>query len=278
MLELGRTYTATVECLDKDGAWCLIEGERLLLPQREVPEDLEPGDSLTGFAFQYQDDCTLLTLRPVQAEAGQFAALKVQQVTRHGAFLAWGPPKDILAPFSEQPERMKMGETHLVKICLDEEGRLFATARIDLCLEWDETSLQSGDEVDCLLWQLTPLGAKVILNDLYPAIVYKEDLAENAAVGDRHRATVRQVREDGKIDVTLRKVGREARTEATDVIRQALAADGFLPLHDKSNPEEIQQQLGLSKKLFKKAVGILYKGGEIELVDQGIRRKEHREE
>jgi hypothetical protein len=224
--------------------------------------------------FLYQDVAGELqaTCRLPLAQAGEFAVLTVRSVGPHGAFLDWGLAKDLLAPFRLQPERMQVGSRYLVKVDLDQQGRPFANARIDDCLDHGRPDLTVGDAVALLIWQFTDLGAKVIVNHRYPALLYRDELPAGVCAGMELPGYVKRLREDGKLDVTLRRVGAEGVSDARDVILKALAAHGgTLPLHDRSSPAAIEQTLGMSKKTFKKAVGGLYKDGLVTLTDEGVR-------
>ena len=269
--ELCRLHTLKIVQIDKRGIW-LEAGERLAhLPRREVP-DVKPGEQLE--VFLYQDVATELqaTCRPPLAQAGEFALLTVRSVGPHGAFLDWGMAKDLLAPYRLQPERMQVGRRYLVKVDLDQQGRAFANARIDDCLDHGQPDLHEGDAIDLLVWQLTDLGAKVIVNRRFPALLYRDELPAGACAGMQLAGYVKRLRADGKLDVTLRKVGAEGVSDARDVILKALAAHGgTLALHDRSSPAAILKVLGMSKKTFKKAVGGLYKDGLVTLTNEGVR-------
>jgi predicted RNA-binding protein (virulence factor B family) len=224
--------------------------------------------------FLYQDAAGDLqaTCRPPMAQAGELALLTVTSVGPHGAFLDWGMAKDLLAPFGLQPERMLAGNRYLVKVDIDQQGRAFANARIDDCLDHNRPDLHEGDKVALLIWQLTDLGAKVIVNQRFPALLYRDELPAGTSVGMQLAGYVKRLREDGKLDVTLRKVGAEGVADARDVILKALADhDGTLSLHDRSSPAVILKALGMSKKTFKKAVGGLYKDGLVTLTYEGVR-------
>jgi predicted RNA-binding protein (virulence factor B family) len=207
------------------------------------------------------------------AQVGEFAFLQVTEVTRFGAFLDWGLPKELLVPFSEQPERLRPGRRYVVRLYLDDRGRVVGSARIDKWLESETINLRAGDRVALLLWEFTDLGAKVIIDNRYGGLLYRDEIHKGMHRGDRFPGYVRRVREDGKIDITLRKGGREAVDEAREQVLAALSRDGFLSLHDRSAPQEIEAALGMSKKTFKKAVGGLYKEGRVELTPEGIRLK-----
>lgn len=275
MYDIGRINTLQIHHIDDDGAWLQAGPHRVLLPATEVNTSMKDGDRLEVFLYQNSNGELAATLKQPKAQVGEFALLKVSAVTRHGAFLDWGLDKDLLVPYSEQPERMRVGRNYIVRIYLDNQGRTVATARIDHCLEKEKEKidLREGQEVDLLLWEYTDLGAKVIINHRYGGLLYRDDLLPGQRRGDRFKGYIKRLREDQKIDVSLRRGGVEEVKEAQQTILEALDREGFLPLHDKSSPLEIKQLLGMSKKLFKKAVGGLYKNRLIELTDNGIRRK-----
>jgi len=264
-LALCRLHTLKVVRVDKKGVW-LEAGEMLAhLPLREAPH-AGAGEELAVFLYQVIPGELQATLRPPLAQAGEFAVLKVKSITAHGAFLDWGLAKDLLVPLTLQPERMQQGWSYLVKIDVDQQGRPFGNARIEECLDHDHDELQEGDPVDLMIWQITELGAKVIVNNRSEALLYRDELPPGSYPGMELAGYIKRLREDGKIDVTLRRVGREGVADARDVILKVLAAKGgVLPLHDKSSPQEIQKLLGMSKKTYKKAVGGLYKDGLVKL-------------
>jgi predicted RNA-binding protein (virulence factor B family) len=273
MYQIGRFNTLKIHHVDEEGVWLQADRYHILLPAAEVLPSMKKGDKLTVFLYRDSSGDVVATLKKPQAQVGEFALLKVNAVTHHGAFLDWGLDKDLLVPFSEQPDRMRTGRKYLVKVCLDSRGRTVGTARIDRCLETEHIDLEEGQEVVLTLWEFTELGAKVIINDLYGGLVYQDELVPGRRRGDRLRGYVKRLREDGKIDVTLKKTGAEGVREARETILAALRPEGFLPLHDQSTPAEIKGRLAMSKKLFKKAVGGLYKAGLVELTDRGIRLK-----
>lgn len=273
MFEIGRMNALTVHHVDGSGGWMQAGQNQILLPQREMPPQTRPGDRLTVFVYRDASGKLAATLRHPKAQVGEFARLKVSQVTKHGAFLNWGLEKELLVPFAEQPERMQTGRRYMVKIGLDSLGRVVGTGRIDRCLETEEIDLVEGEAIDLMIWQFTELGAKVIINDLYGGLLYKDEIRGDLTCGNRLKGYVKRIREDKKIDVTLRKGGSEEIEKAKALILASLQKSGFLPLHDQSPPWVIQEKLGMSKKTFKKAVGGLYKAGIVELTDEGIRLK-----
>lgn len=274
--ELCRLHKLSIVRIDQKGIW-LEAGKKLAhLPKREAPQ-AQPGEQLKVFLYQVVENELQATLRPPLAQAGEFALLTVRSVDQHGAFLDWGLAKDLLAPYSLQPEKMIVGRKYLVKVDVDRQGRPFANARIDDCLDLSVPDLQEGDPVDLQVWQLTDLGAKVIVNNRFPALLYRDELPSGNLVGRKLTGYVKRLREDGKLDVTLRKTGAEGVADAKGVILKSLHSNnGSLPLHDQSPPDLILNLLGMSKKTFKKAVGGLYKDGLVELTSEGVVLKEKR--
>jgi len=267
---LCRLHTLKIARIDKKGVWLEAGDELAHLPLREAPQAMA-GEQLEVFLYQVIPGELQATLRPPLAQAGEFATLKVKSVTAHGAFLDWGLAKDLLVPMTLQPERMQVNWSYLVKIDVDQQGRPFGNARIDECLDHGQPDLHEGDAVDLIIWQLTELGAKVIVNNRFPALLYRDELPAGSFTGMEIPGYIKRLRDDGKLDVTLRRVGPEGVSDGRDVILKVLAANGgSLPLHDKSSPSVIQRILGMSKKTFKKAVGGLYKDGLVSLTAEGI--------
>ncbi len=275
MPDIGRIVTLTVERVDDRGIWLRDDDEPILLSRRDAASAVHPGEELSVFLFRDGSGQVRATLKHPHAQVGEFAVMAVRSLGAHGAFLDWGVEKDLLVPFRHQPEKMAQGRSYLVRVALDREGRPFATARIEDYLEPRAEGLSEGDEVELTIWQFTDLGAKVIVDHRFGGLLYRDELRPGLRPGSRLSGYVRRLREDGKIDVTLRKVGAKGVEEAKDVVLAALekSPGGFLPLHDDSSPEEIRRQLGLSKKAFKKAIGGLYKGGTVELTGEGVRLK-----
>jgi predicted RNA-binding protein (virulence factor B family) len=227
---------------------------------------------LEVFIYLDRNNQLRATSREPFAEVGQFALLQVSSIGPHGAFLDWGLEKDLLSPFSEQPQKMLEGRRYLVYLCHDQQGRPIASARLEKFVEIENQDLKEGDEVELLIWTFTDLGAKVIVNDRYEALLYRDELPAGLKRGDRGQGYVARIREDRRIDVALRRPGAAGVADARDVILSALREEGgFLALHDNSPPELIRSQLGLSKKQFKKALGGLYKEKQVELSHKGVR-------
>jgi predicted RNA-binding protein (virulence factor B family) len=270
---LCRLHKLKVARIDKKGVWLEAGELPAHLPLREAPRAV-PGEELEVFLFQVIPGELQATLRPPLAQAGEFAVLKVKSTGPHGAFLDWGLAKDLLVPVSLQPERMQANWSYLVKVDVDSQGRPFGNARIDDCLDRGRPELAEGEAVALTIWQLTDLGARVIVNNRYAGLVYRDELPDGSYPGMKLSGYLKRVREDGKLDISLRREGAAGVEDARDAILKTLAANnGSLPLHDNSPPEEIRRILGMSKKTFKKAVGGLYKDGVVKLTSGSIELK-----
>jgi predicted RNA-binding protein (virulence factor B family) len=274
MLEIGKIHRLVVDRTDERGIWLRTEDEPLLLPRKEAAAAVAVGEILAVFLFRDKNGHLQATLQLPRAQVGECALLPVRSIGSPGAFLDWGVEKDLLVPLSQQPERMQAGRSYLVRIALDREGRPYASARLDDWLSEVCTDLSAGEAVDLLLWTFTDLGAKVIVNHRYIGLIYRDELRGEMAPGMKLQGYVKQVREDGKLDITLRKVGSAGAEEARSILLTALRSENFLPLHDQSSPEEIQSRLGMSKKSFKKAIGNLFKTGLVTLTPEGVRLTE----
>ena len=274
MLLPGYRYRLKVVSIDHRGAWLDAEDEKVLLARSECPPELCPEAEIEVFIYLERGNRRCATTRFPIAQIGEFALLQCRAVGPHGAFLDWGLPKDLLVPFAEQAGKMLEGRRYLVRICHDAANRPIGSSRLEKFLELENSDLREGEEVDLLLWTFTDLGAKVIVNNRYQALLYRDDLPRGLKCGDRISGYVQRIRPDGRIDVTLRRPGLAGVRDAREVVLDALAEDGFLPLGDQSPPEQIRNRLGLSKKVFKKALGGLYKDGLIELGDLETRLRE----
>ncbi|MBP7097763.1 MAG: GntR family transcriptional regulator, partial [Prevotella sp.] len=208
------------------------------------------------------------------ALVGDFAYLTCSWVNEYGAFLNWGLTKDIFCPFREQKKRMEIGDSFIVHIHIDEDSyRIVASAKIEHYLkEIDDTcELKRGSEIDILIWQKTELGFKVIVNNSYPGLIYEDQVFKYIHTGDRMKAYVSNMRPDGKIDISLQPLGIAAVEDfSTTLLNYMKDNDGHCTVNDKSDPEEIKRQFHVSKKIFKKAIGDLYKKKLITLADDGL--------
>lgn len=244
-----------------------INGE-ILLPNGEVEDgaNVRVGEYVECFIYLDTEERLVATMHKPQAMVGDFAFLEVAWVNNYGAFLHWGPLKDLFVPFREQKMKMQKGQSYIVHVHLDEDTyRIMASAKVERYLETPPLSshghcYRPGDEVDVLIWQKTELGLKAIVDNKYGGLIYDSQTFRQLRTGDRVKAYISQVRPDGKIDLLLQRPGMEAVHDFSDVLLQHLQTNGgFTPLGDKSPAEEIYAIFGVSKKVFKKAIGDLYK-------------------
>jgi predicted RNA-binding protein (virulence factor B family) len=236
------------------------EGE-ILLPKRYVTKDMKVGDTINVFVYLDQEERPVATTETPLAKVGDFAYLQVAWVNEYGAFLDWGLMKDLFCPFREQKMRMSQGKGYVVHIHVDEESyRIIASAKVDRYFSEEPPTYNIGDEVDLLVWQKTDLGFKVIIDNKYPGLVYKDQIFRQIFTGDRLKGYIENVREDGKIDVSLQQNGRKHTLDFAETLMQYLDEhDGKCDLGDKSDANDIYERFAVSKKVYKKAIGDLYK-------------------
>lgn len=271
MLAIGNFNKLKITRITAEGAYLATDEGEVLLPGRQLPAGVGPGDRIDVFVYLDSADRPAATTVAPKAAVGEFAFLAVTDTGKFGAFLDWGLEKDLLVPFAEQRERMRRGERHVVAVYLDNSGRIAASAKIGKFLDTADIALREGDEVELLIYELTELGAKVIINGRHGGVLFRSEL-HGREVGERLKGYVKKIRDDRKIDVTLKKEGSRELAEPKEQIVQALTArGGFLPLNDKSSPEMIAELLRMSKKTFKKAVGGLYKERLVDLTDEGVK-------
>lgn len=278
-LRLGQTNRLTVVRRTEQGLYLSGGPEDILLPNRYVPEGANVGDELDVFVYLDSEERLVATTETPLAQVGDFAWLEVAWVNQFGAFLGWGLMKDLFVPFSEQKMKMQKGRSYLVHIHLDPQTyRIVASAKIERYLSKDWPPYHGGDEVDALIWQKTDLGFKAIVNNQFAGLLFDDEIFRELHSGDRLRAFVKQVRPDGKIDLSLQRKGQKAVADFSDILLNHLRTNGgFSALGDKSPAEEIYALFGVSKKVFKKAVGDLYRRRLITIEDEGIRVNENEE-
>ena len=247
------------------------DGE-ILLPKRYIPEGTKVGDLLNVFLYLDNEERLVATTQTPLIQVGEFGYLEVSWVNQYGAFLNWGLMKDLFVPFREQKMRMVQGKSYIVYCYQDEESfRLMASAKVDKFLSKERPPYEAGEQVNILIWQKTELGFKAIVENKYAALLYDSEIFQPLHTGMQLKAFVKQVREDGKIDLILQKAGpRKVDDFAETLLKYIREHNGFTSFNDKSDAEEIYQTFGVSKKTFKKAVGELYKMRLIILQPDGI--------
>lgn len=248
------------------------EWGEILLPNKVVPQGTKINDILDVFIYFDSDDKIIATTRRPRAQLGSCAFLKVIDVNPIGAFLDWGLDKDLLVPRPEQHRLMEKDKSYIVYVKQDNKGRIIASSKLDYYLDKSQAHFKANDEVNLLIAQTTDLGTKVVINDTHWGLIHSGDIFQALNYGKRTRGYIRAVREDGKIDVVLRKLGQDSIHElATGILTKLRKEGGFLPLHDKSSSLDIMHAFNESKKSFKRAIGQLYKQGDIIIESNGIR-------
>ena len=275
MIRLGKYNRLTITRFTDHGAY-LDGGEigEILMPKNYVRPEMHPGDAVDVFVYLDQKELLVGTTEQPFCQVGDFAFLEVAWVNEYGAFLSWGLMKDLFVPFREQKMKMEQGRKYLVYVYVDEESRrIVGTAKIDRFIRHASPGLyHRGMEVDALIWQKTPLGFKVIVDNRFAGMIYDNQIFTEPHSGDRLKATVVNVRPDGRLDLSLQKIGKSKFRDFAPALLEALKeAGGALPYTDKTPAEEIAARFGVSKKTFKQALGTLYKARKIALEDTGIK-------
>lgn len=247
----------------------------ILMPKRHQPEYCEVDDVMDVFVFLDAEDRLTATTMIPYAQVGEVAWLEVIDIHRVGAFLNWGVTKDLLVPLREQKDDMEVGQYYLVYILLDADNRIIGSPHLEEFIKpSQEGDYLPGEEVSLMVAHPTELGYKVIVDHRHWGMLYKSDTFQNLSQGQKLTGYVTKLRLDGKLDVSLQKPGYHP--EQIDDLGQTIlnrikAEEGFLPLHDKSAPEDIRAAFGISKKSFKQAVGKLYKERRIIIEPDGLR-------
>lgn len=247
-------------------------GEGILLPKRFAPRTLRVGDELKVFVYHDSDNRLIATTQKPKAMAGEIAKLECVSVTKQGAFLDWGLMKDLFVPKSKQISGMREGAEYLVKLYVDEQtGRIAATEKIDALLSNDELTVKEKDIVELLVYRESELGFVMIINNLHTGLLHGNEVYTKLETGDKYEGFIKTIRPDNKIDVVLGKPGyQRVEDEAAKILRLLAENDGYLPYNDKTDPQEIYDFFGMSKKTFKMTTGNLYKQQKIAFAKTGI--------
>jgi len=274
MLFIGKYNNLTIQRLTSVGMFLSdVEGEEVLLPNQYLTDEMQIDDTIRVFVYLDSEDRPVATTETPKIVRNEFAFLEVKDVTEHGAFMDWGLIKDLFVPFREQSTPMEPGEWHVVFLYLDQKSsRLIASTKIDRFLDNERLTVKEGDEVDLLIWQQTDLGYNAIVNQYYKGLIYANEVFREINTGDSLKGFVKKIREENKLDISLQKSGYEVvEPTARQILDELKKSSGFLNLSDNSSPEEIYKRLQISKKVFKKAIGGLYRQGHIKISDDGIR-------
>ncbi len=276
MAQIGAFNQLTVIDIIAHGA-ILDGGDKgeILLPNRYVPEQCQAGDVVDVFIYADSQDRLVATTQKPKAQSGEFASLKVVQSNKIGAFLDWGLPKDLLVPFNHQHRPMEVGKFYLVRVLNDERTeRIVASSKLDRFLDVWPAEYEQGEAVDLIIAGKTDLGFKAIVNNQHWGLIFQSDIFKPLRTGQKMKGYIKQMREDGRIDLMLSRAGKGKVIDFKDQLVNYLNQhDGFCDIHDKSSPALIQKTFGVSKKAFKATVGHLLKQGKITIEANGIRLK-----
>lgn len=265
MFKLGQNNKLIIQRFTSVGAYLgepdAAYEDVILLPNKYLKPGMQEGQEVEVFVYLDSDERPIATTLKPYIKLGEFAELEVKQVSRVGAFLDMGLEKDLFVPYGEMVERMNVGEKYLVGLFLDEQSnRLVATPRIGKLLDQTNIDLRLGEEVDLVVYNETELGFQVMINRKHGGLVYHNEVFRPVEIGEKTKGYIKQIREDGKIDVSLEPLGvASIEPNAKKILDYLNKNRGVLKLSDKSSPEDIEAQLHMSKKLFKKAIGGLYK-------------------
>jgi len=277
MYRTGYYNTLTISRETGSGLYLSDDEENeILLPLRYVTPEMKTGKSITVFVYRDSEDRPVAVTDTPLARAGEVALLKVKEIATVGAFMEWGLPKDLLVPFREQKEKMLTGHSYLVYVTVDPvTDRLIGSSRLNNFIGHEQAEYTGGETVELIIYRFSPAGIHVIVDHRFFGILYRNEVFRELAVGDKMEGFVRLVRPDGKIDCSLRPIAMNRVETLAGIIHDKLKqGDGFLALGDESEPEEIYRLFGESKKVFKKAVGHLYRQKLITMSEKGIRLAE----
>lgn len=236
------------------------DGNDVLFPYKYIPPGLQEDDSIRVFIYRDSEDRVIATSEMPYITRDGFAFLEIKDVNLYGAFADWGLEKDLLIPFKEQKARMEAGKSYLICLQLDEAtDRVYGTGKIQKHLQPCEESFEMNDEVDLLVWEQSNMGYKVIVNNKYQGLIFNNFIDREIQPGQEIKGYVLQVREDGKLDIRISPAGYAKVPDSAEKLLSILQKRGKLSLTDKSDPEDIREAVGMSKKTFKQAVGSLYK-------------------
>lgn len=272
MKELGLISKLTINRFTDFGVYlALSDGGEVLLPKGYLKGDEKEGDEVEVFVYTDSEDRPVaVTDRPIVL-LDEFAVLECKEVTKFGAFMNWGLLKDLFVPNAEMAKPMTPGQKYLIRVCVDyKSDRLIGVSKYREFMYPAPKDYEPGNECEGLIFEKTELGYKVLLEDRYEGLIYANEVFQPLEIGARRKLWVKKTRDDGKIDLQLLPVGRVKYEEGAEKILEILEEKGFLPLHDKSDPEEVKQLLGMSKKHFKQCIGQLYKAREIVIQEDGI--------
>ncbi|MCK5854732.1 MAG: DNA-binding protein [Sulfurovaceae bacterium] len=275
-IEIGKINTLKIE-RDTDYGYYLIAQnfEEVLLPNIYIMEaEMPMGSEIDVFVYTDSEDRPVATTKNPYAMLGEFAYFTVVDYQRFGAFVNWGLPKDLFVPLSQQKCHFHIGAKYVLRVCLDEDtGRLYGTHKIGKWLSKDTDKLEENQKVDVMVLSKTPLGYKVIIENLYEGMLFENEIFETLKVGDRKIAYIKKIRKDGKLDLSLQPIGKKATGDVHEskLLEILKESNGVVSLNSKSDASEITKVFMMSKKNFKRTVTSLIENKKIILEDNGIK-------
>ena len=274
-MKLGKRQVLTVVKKVDFGVYLGSDEEKVLLPKKQVPEGVEPGDPIEVFLYKDSDDRLIATRNEPKIELGELAVLDVIDTSKFGAFLDWGLEKDLFLPFKQQTAKVEKGDQCLVSLYIDKSQRLCATMRVYEHLSTDST-YKKDDEVSGIIYDVSEnFGAFVAVDNQFSALIPKKDAFGNLRVGQTVTARVAAVKADGKLDLSLKdKIPMQMDKDAQLILKRMEERGGVLPFTDKADPEIIKKEFNMSKNAFKRAVGRLLKEKKVEITEKTIAIRE----
>jgi len=245
----------------------------LFLPKGQTPEYCEAGDKIEVFVYRNSDDEAVATTKRPRASVGDVACLEVVSVNSVGAFLDWGLPKDLFAPFGQQSTPMKVGERHIVAVYQDNTGRIAASSKLNRFIKAETSGLKMGQKVKVIVGDRTDLGLKMIVDSKFWGVLHLSDIFQPLKYGQTTTVYIKKVRSDGRLDLTLKEMGGDNSNTSLQarILTLLQKNNGFYPINDKTSPDVIYKTFAVSKKVFKSTLGKLYKNRKISIDKDGIR-------
>ncbi len=270
-MKLGKKQMLMVVKKVDFGVYLGNEEEKVLLPKKQVPEGVEIGDPVEVFLYKDSSDRLIATTNEPKVTLGELAVLTVADTGKYGAFLDWGLEKDLFLPFRQQTARVEKGDKYLVSLYIDKSERLCATMKVYGLLRQD-SPYKKDNHVTGIIYDTSPeFGVFVAVDNLYSALIPKKEVYGKLRVGQVIEARVAAVKEDGKLDLSIRnKIPEQMDQDANLIYKRMEEYGGTLPFTDKADPELIKKEFGLSKNAFKRAVGRLLKEGKITITNETI--------
>ncbi len=275
MIEIGKYNKLMIKRTTRVGLYLENEeGEDVLLPTKYSPLKYETDDVLDVFVYLDNEGRKVATNLTPKVLLDEFAFLQASSVSQVGAFMDWGIAKELLVPFREQKLRMVEGRWYIVYMSIDDiSGRLYASNKLEKFLDNDELTVKENEEVDLMVMHKTDIGFNVIINNTHIGLVFENEIFREINIGDKLKGYVKNIREDNKLDISLQAHGYDQSIDPNCdlVYKKLLGSGGEISVTDKSTPEDIYSEFGISKKAFKKAVGALYKQRKIEIQSDMIK-------